>query len=81
MLGDHRGNIGGDIFDDASPRRPAQLNRAVAVGAGFQGVFLVAIDLSRCDPSLTGMSYRRPFRFSSTFGGRFSIGWRLSRRC
>ena len=81
MLGDHRSDVGRDVLDDPRPRTPAWSHRPMAIGAGREGVFLVAVDSRRRRTALAGVSWSGPLGFGSPLGGGLGVRGYLPGRC
>jgi site-specific DNA recombinase len=73
VLGDHRGDVGGDVLDDPRPRRAAGPHRPVALGARRERMLLAAIDSWRRGPTMPGMSRLGALGLGPPFGGRLDV--------
>ena len=79
VLGDDRGDVGGDVLDDPGPRGSTASDRPVALGAGLERVMLARVDPRRrraTSPRVTGPG---PPGLGPALGGRLGVRRGLAR--
>ena len=81
VLGHHRRDVGGNVFDDPGPRRLARTNRTMALGTGRKLVILPAVDPRRRWSTMSRMSRLGTFGFGPPLAGSLDVRRSLSRRC